>query len=84
MTRKLIALQTYAGEILIAINPFKPLTIYGEEHSRLYRNTYASSTPLPPHLYATADRALFDMLRNKTSQVCVISGESGAGTVSPG
>jgi myosin heavy subunit len=34
---------------------------------------------LPPHVYCTAEEAYKSMLRERTSQCCVISGESGAG-----
>ncbi|VDN22277.1 unnamed protein product [Gongylonema pulchrum] len=34
---------------------------------------------LPPHIFATADKAYRDMMRNGESQSIVISGESGAG-----
>lgn len=38
-----------------------------------------SSAPLPPHVYKVAERTHDCMLSTKTSQCCVISGESGAG-----
>ena len=37
------------------------------------------NTKLPPHIYGTAENAFSNLLRDGTSQCCVISGESGSG-----
>ena len=68
---------TYTGYILIAVNPYKALSCYGEEQMRTYRGK--SIGVLPPHLYAMADRAFRSMKVDGTSQSIIISGESGAG-----
>ncbi|XP_018026744.1 myosin-IIIb [Hyalella azteca] len=70
-------IYTYMGDILIAVNPFKYMPIYGERESRLYRGMVKSENP--PHIYAMADAAYHALLHHKTSQCIVISGESGAG-----
>lgn len=70
-------IYTYIGDILIALNPFKNLGIYGEDHAMLYRNKSKSENP--PHVFAVADAAYHSMLHQKLNQCVVISGESGAG-----
>ena len=74
--------QTYVGDILCAINPFKKIPgIYEQDKSVLYTDVSDQSS-LPPHLFATADQAFSSMAENQgraANQVCVISGESGAG-----
>ncbi|XP_072026265.1 myosin-IIIb-like [Amphiura filiformis] len=71
-------IYTYIGDILIAVNPYKPLKIYTFEISSSYANlTYRQS--LPPHIFAVADKAYSSMKRTGKRQCCVISGESGAG-----
>ena len=65
------------GYILIAVNPYKKLSCYGDEKMRSYKGK--SIGVLPPHLYAMADRAFRSMKVDGTSQSIIISGESGAG-----
>lgn len=71
-------IYTYVGNILIATNPFQWLTLYTSEISNNYTNLH-NKTDHPPHLYAIADNAFQSMARSGRPQVCVISGESGAG-----
>ncbi|KAK2170162.1 hypothetical protein LSH36_4g17098 [Paralvinella palmiformis] len=70
-------MYTYIGDILLAVNPFCPLKIYDEEHSKMYRNV--DRADLPPHIFVIADQSYHMMMHNKYSQCIVISGESGAG-----
>ncbi|XP_076468254.1 myosin-IIIb-like isoform X2 [Babylonia areolata] len=70
-------IYTYIGDILLAVNPFTPLTIYTEEYSRKYM--HAAKADNPPHIFAVADQSYQSMMHNQHNQCIVISGESGAG-----
>lgn len=70
-------IYTYMGDILIAVNPFKEIGVYGDKESRLHRGMVKSENP--PHIFAMADNAYHCMLHQKQQQCIVISGESGAG-----
>ncbi|KAK7125339.1 hypothetical protein R3I93_020882 [Phoxinus phoxinus] len=74
-------IYTYIGDILVAINPFKYLSIYEKQVSERYKCHEKKS--LPPHIFAVADRAYQSMLgrlaTGPKNQCIVISGESGAG-----
>ncbi|GBP31606.1 Unconventional myosin-IXa [Eumeta japonica] len=71
-------IYTYVGSILIALNPFKFYPIYNPKYVKLYQNK-RFGTSLPPHIFAVADAAYQSMLRERTNQCIVISGESGSG-----
>ncbi|GAV85356.1 LOW QUALITY PROTEIN: Myosin_head domain-containing protein [Cephalotus follicularis] len=64
-----------AGPILIAVNPFKDVKIYGNDFVIAYRQKVTDS----PHVYAIADTAYNEMMRDGVNQSVIISGESGAG-----
>ncbi|KAK2537212.1 myosin-IIIb-like protein [Columba livia] len=72
---------TDIGDILIAMNPFQPLPLYGREVAERYRHHQTGM--LPPHIFAVASRAYHAMLGRRgggpQNQCIVISGESGAG-----
>eukprot|EP00057_Strongylocentrotus_purpuratus_P004810 XP_003729498.1 PREDICTED: unconventional myosin-Ia [Strongylocentrotus purpuratus] len=71
-------IYTYIGDILVAVNPYKPVGIYSYEKSLSYADLkYRQS--LPPHVFAVADKAYSSMRRTGIKQCSVISGESGAG-----
>ncbi|GFO14637.1 myosin-iiib [Plakobranchus ocellatus] len=74
-------IYTYVGDILIAVNPFKDLGIYGKDSSAIYKNRKRSANP--PHIFAVADAAYQALLgrggRQPGNQCILISGESGAG-----
>ncbi|XP_061172927.1 myosin-IIIb-like [Saccostrea echinata] len=74
-------IYTYVGDILVAINPYRPLHIYGEQETQKYYLEKKSANP--PHIFAIADSAYQCMLgyggRIPRNQCILISGESGAG-----
>ncbi|XP_074834075.1 unconventional myosin-IXb isoform X2 [Carettochelys insculpta] len=70
-------IYTYAGSILIAVNPFKFLPIYNPKYVKMYENHQLGK--LEPHIFAIADVAYHTMLKKHVNQCIVISGESGSG-----
>ncbi|KAG6634503.1 myosin-2-like [Carya illinoinensis] len=64
-----------AGPVLISVNPFKDVPIYGKDFVTAYRQKLMDS----PHVYAIADTAYNEMMRDEVNQSIIISGESGAG-----
>ncbi|XP_039752928.1 unconventional myosin ID [Pararge aegeria] len=70
-------IYTYIGEVLVSVNPYKNLDIYGQQHMAQYRGR--EMFEVPPHVYAVAD-ACQRVLRQQGRDTCVlISGESGSG-----
>ncbi|XP_069864390.1 unconventional myosin-IXb-like isoform X4 [Dipodomys merriami] len=70
-------IYTYAGSILLAVNPFRFLPIYNPKYVKMYENQQLGK--LEPHVFALADVAYHAMLRKRVNQCIVISGESGSG-----
>ncbi|KAJ4961824.1 hypothetical protein NE237_021734 [Protea cynaroides] len=68
-------IYTKAGPVLVAINPFKEVPLYGNDYIEAYRRKSIES----PHVYAIADTAICEMIRDEVNQSIIISGESGAG-----
>lgn len=68
-------IYTMAGPILLAINPFKDVSISGSDVIMAYREKILDS----PHVYGVADAAFSDMMRDGLSQSIIIRGESGTG-----
>ncbi|XVF04085.1 hypothetical protein REPUB_Repub05bG0051200 [Reevesia pubescens] len=64
-----------AGPVLIAVNPFKDVQIYGKDFVMTYRQKATDS----PHVFAIADTAYNKMMNDGVNQSIIISGESGAG-----
>jgi myosin-3 len=70
-------IYTYVGDILLAVNPYKTVAIYGKINQKLFQPT-SSSTGLP-HVFAIAQKAYKSVTNLRQNQCCLISGESGAG-----
>jgi hypothetical protein len=74
---------TYSGIVLVALNPFSPLAIYGNEMIKSYAGKKKGD--LEPHLFAIAEEALDCMRRGSGGggkdptgagdQTIVVSGE---------
>lgn len=69
-------IYTRINALLIAVNPYEWLDLYGQEAMKAYQEAPAGT--LPPHVFATSAAAYTGLL-SKFSQSIVISGESGAG-----
>ncbi|KAI9850696.1 MAG: Myosin type-2 heavy chain 1 [Thelocarpon superellum] len=71
-------IYTYSGIVLIATNPFARVdSLYVPGMVQVYAGKQRSSQA--PHLFAIAEEAFADMLRDNKNQTIVVSGESGAG-----
>nr|XP_016487607.1 PREDICTED: myosin-2-like isoform X2 [Nicotiana tabacum] len=68
-------IYTKAGPVLIAVNPFKEIQLYGNEHITAYRQKLLDD----PHIYSVADAAYSQMMEDEINQSIIISGESGSG-----
>ncbi|XP_040893261.1 unconventional myosin-XV [Toxotes jaculatrix] len=68
---------TYIGSILVSMNPYKLLNIYGTDMVLQYEGRSLSDNP--PHLFAIANLSYTTMMDAKKDQCIVISGESGSG-----
>lgn len=68
-------IYTKAGPVLVAINPFKKVPLYGNYYIEAYKSKSIES----PHVYAITDTAIREMIRDEVNQSIIISGESGAG-----
>ncbi|KAE9406490.1 hypothetical protein BT96DRAFT_1014975 [Gymnopus androsaceus JB14] len=71
------SIYTYSGIVLIAVNPFQRVTLYGPEIIQAYAGRRRGE--LEPHLFAIAEDAYTAMRRDGTGQTIIVSGESGAG-----
>ncbi|MBZ3882865.1 Unconventional myosin-Ia [Sciurus carolinensis] len=69
--------QTYIGNVVISVNPYQQLPIYGPEFIAKYQDY--TFYELKPHIYALANVA-YQSLRDRDRDQCIlITGESGAG-----
>ncbi|KAG5851347.1 hypothetical protein ANANG_G00092250 [Anguilla anguilla] len=71
------SIYTYCGIVLVAINPYEPLPIYGEEVIDAYSGQ--DTADLEPHIFSVAEEAYRTMIREQKNQSIIISGESGSG-----
>ncbi|KAG7240324.1 hypothetical protein INR49_027017 [Caranx melampygus] len=70
-------IYTYCGIILVAVNPYKQLPVYGDAIIHAYSGQNMGD--MDPHIFAVAEEAYKQMARNHKNQSIIVSGESGAG-----
>ncbi|TWW57764.1 Unconventional myosin-Vb [Takifugu flavidus] len=71
------SIYTYCGIVLVAINPYDQLPIYGEEVIDAYSGQ--DMADMEPHIFSVAEDAYRTMTREEKNQSIIISGESGSG-----
>lgn len=70
-------IYTYIGNVVISMNPYQQLPIYGPEFIAKYRDY--TFYELKPHIYALANVAYQSLKDRDRDQCILITGESGAG-----
>ncbi|KRY70441.1 Unconventional myosin-Va [Trichinella pseudospiralis] len=70
-------IYTYFGIVLVAVNPYKDVSLYDKSIYNLYRN--GNVRQLDPHIFGISEEALSSLDQQKKNQSIIISGESGAG-----
>lgn len=76
------SIYTYSGIVLIAVNPFQRVTLYGPEIIQAYSGRKRGE--LEPHLFAIAEDAYTAMRKEGMGQTIIVSGERYVGyTVFP-
>ncbi|KUF89714.1 hypothetical protein AM588_10005209 [Phytophthora nicotianae] len=80
-------IYTSIGDILVALNPLKPLPkLYSETQLNAYKHSMTNTNPasvqkeLPPHVFAIGGKAFGGLLKpERRNQSILVSGESGSG-----
>lgn len=67
------SIYTYSGIVLIAVNPFQRVTLYGSEIIQAYSGRRRGE--LEPHLFAIAEDAYTAMMKEGMGQTIIVSGE---------
>lgn len=70
-------IYTHVGSILVAVNPFENLDIYGDRDIRRAMEASTSGQSSYPHVFMTAATAYQQLKNNVKNQAVLISGESG-------
>uniref|UniRef100_A0A671PMM1 Unconventional myosin-Va-like n=1 Tax=Sinocyclocheilus anshuiensis TaxID=1608454 RepID=A0A671PMM1_9TELE len=72
-----ICFKINIGIILVAINPYESLQIYGSDIINAYSGQNMGD--MDPHIFAVSEEAYKQMARDEKNQSIIVSGESGAG-----
>jgi myosin-5 len=67
------SIYTYSGIVLIAVNPFQRVALYGPEVIQAYSGRRRGD--LEPHLFAIAEDAYGHMKSDGKGQTIIVSGE---------
>ena len=70
-------IYTRTGPILVAMNPWTDLKMYGTEILHSYRQKKLEQ--VPPHIYAVSEAAFANMQASHKDQTILVSGDSGSG-----
>ncbi|XP_019878612.1 unconventional myosin IC isoform X2 [Aethina tumida] len=70
-------IYTYIGPVLISVNPYKELNIYGDNDIKAYSGKHFFE--VPPHVFAITDTSYRALKEEQREQCILISGESGSG-----
>ncbi|XP_055341926.1 unconventional myosin-Ia-like isoform X2 [Paramacrobiotus metropolitanus] len=65
------------GNLILSLNPYRPLNLYDEQTLRLYR--HQRITDLPPHIFGVAGAAYRELTLHGLNQAVLLTGESGSG-----
>ena len=69
-------IYTFAGPVLIALNPCNSLPLYTRDVANTYKAAAKDTVHgLDPHIYLVAANAFRKMLREKASQSLIVNGE---------
>ncbi|XP_076101725.1 chitin synthase chs-2-like [Mytilus galloprovincialis] len=67
---------TFLGDVLVSMNPNKPLMIYNDQFHEHYKVLPISKKP---HIFWIAKQAYTELIETKRHQCILVSGESGSG-----
>jgi len=64
-------IQTYSGLFLVTVNPYCPLTIYSDDHIKMYRGR--NRDDIKPHIFAVADEAFRNLIQEGANQSILVT-----------
>lgn len=67
-------IYTYIGEVVVSVNPYRQVDLYGKNYVDQYRGREIYERP--PHIFALADSAYKTMKRQSKDTCIVISGNA--------